>query len=228
MMKLSSFFNDVHRDEPDNPLRRASSFEDEPELPMTISRLLHEASGRYPHITRNAIESLRLTHRLQVVQRLEDTTLKNVVRSVQQSSPNMNVDELRGLFAVVKNEQLERTSTSGAFMSTEQLSAKMDPTLPYYELYKADYETFRQLFVHLSPWGQAPEIGEVLAERMFRLMDLNHDGFLNFQEIVQAFDILCHADHVKKLKLLYCLHLPGVVLPGELDSPDTVDGTEVM
>ena len=43
----------------------------------------------------------------------------------------------------------------------------------------------------------------------------------------QSFDILCKGDHTKKLKLLYCLHLPGLVLPGELESPDKVDGNEV-
>ena len=67
-----------------------------------------------------------------------------------------------------------------------------------------------------------------LCERLFRLMDSNHDNLVNFKEVVQVFDGICKGDHTKKLKLLYCLHLPGVVLPGELDS-DTVDkgGTEV-
>lgn len=41
---------------------------------------------------------------------------------------------------------------------------------------------------------------------------------------MQIFDGLCKGDHTKKLKLLYCLHLPGVVLPGELEEPDKVDG----
>ena len=61
-----------------------------------------------------------------------------------------------------------------------------------------------------------------LCERLFRLMDSNHDNLVNFKEIVQVFDGICKGDHTKKLKILYCLHLPGVVLPGELDS-DAVD-----
>ena len=48
-------------------------------------------------------------------------------------------------------------------------------------------------------------------------MDSNVDGLLNFKELIQILEILCKADHVKKLKLFYCLHLPGLVLPGELD-----------
>ena len=58
-------------------------------------------------------------------------------------------------------------------------------------------------------------------------MDVNRDNLLSFKELVQAFDILCKGDHARKLMLLYCLHLPGVVLPGELASPDKLDGTEV-
>ena len=80
----------------------------------------------------------------------------------------------------------------------------------------------------ISPWGQGEETGLTLCERLFRLMDSNHDNLVNFKEIVQVFDGICKGDHTKKLKVLFCLHLPGVVLPGELD-PDTVDSgdTEV-
>ena len=53
-----------------------------------------------------------------------------------------------------------------------------------------------------------------LADRMFRLMDTNKDGFLNFQEVAKTFNLLCKGDHVLKLRLFYCLHLPGMVLPG--------------
>ena len=68
----------------------------------------------------------------------------------------------------------------------------------------------------------------VLCERMFRLMDSNHDNLVNFKEIVQVFDGICKGDHTKKLKILFCLHLPGVVLPGELDSDEVDAGvTEV-
>lgn len=101
--------------------------------------------------------------------------------------------------------------------------------MPYYELYKADFDAFKQLFLALAPWGEAAgEMADVLAERAFRLMDRNSDGLLNFMEVIQFLHIVCKGGHVMKLKLLYCLHLPGVVLPGELDSPaDTIDGAEV-
>ena len=69
-----------------------------------------------------------------------------------------------------------------------------------------------------------------LADRMFRLMDTNRDGFLNFQEVAKTFDLLCKGDHVLKLRLFYCLHLPGMVQPGELKdliTPQFNDQTEV-
>ena len=48
-------------------------------------------------------------------------------------------------------------------------------------------------------------------------MDSNRDGLLNFKELVQILDAICKGDHITKLKIFYCLHLPGIVLPGELD-----------
>ena len=41
-------------------------------------------------------------------------------------------------------------------------------------------------------------------------MDADRDGFLNFREIATAFNSMCKGDHVMKLRLFYCLHLPGI------------------
>jgi hypothetical protein len=46
-------------------------------------------------------------------------------------------------------------------------------------------------------------------------MDANNDGLLNFKELVQALEVICKGDHISKLKVFYCLHLPGIVLPGK-------------
>ena len=51
-------------------------------------------------------------------------------------------------------------------------------------------------------------------ERTFRLMDADRDGLLNFKELVQILDAICKGGHETKLKIFYCLHLPGIVLPG--------------
>lgn len=211
MIKLTGYFNNILRDD------NSSSSES-----VTISHLLSQAFDSYSHITRETNEAMRLQHRLRVVQSIEDTQMKNVIRSVQPFT-SLSKEDLSSLYSVVKNEQLQKTNNSFYLDPTE----KVDPTLPYYEIYKVDLDTFKTLFLNVSPWGAGPEMGVVLAERLFRLMDLNHDNLLSFKELVQIFDVICKGDHTRKLKLLYCLHLPGVVLPGELESPDSVDGAEV-
>ena len=49
-------------------------------------------------------------------------------------------------------------------------------------------------------------------------MDSDKQGCANFRLLVSVLGLLCGGDITDKLKLLFCLHLPGVVLPGELDS----------
>ena len=71
---------------------------------------MNEAYERYPHLSRGLIERMRLQHRLQVVQTLEDSQMKNVLRSVQPFCPLLLDEELRAIYAVVKNEHLERMS----------------------------------------------------------------------------------------------------------------------
>ncbi len=271
MIKLTGYFNQILRDDPEYPPRQevataskeTGAYKSENQ-PVTIARLLSDAYERFPHITRTANEKMRLHHRLdvrtstienlfpvnqlpfcfvspQVVQNIEDTQMKNVLRSVRQFT-SFGDDELRSLYVVVKNEQLERTMGVAAL---EAAAAAPDPTRPYCDSYRVDFETFKSVFLHTTPWGAGPETGMALAERSFRLMDTDRDGALNFRELVQVLhylpynlfllhvfmfssqilDVLCCGDHTRKLRLLYCLHLPGVVLPGELESPDTtVDG----
>ena len=77
----------------------------------------------------------------------------------------------------------------------------------------------------VSSWSKA-EIWDVLSHRMFKIMDVNQDGFMNFRDLVLLLDMICGSDLQRKLKLLYCLHLPGVVHPGELETLRE-DSTEV-
>ncbi len=209
MMKLTSFFESVLLE----PTESGGA--------PSIGQLLSDAYQTYPDVTREVIDQKRLNHRLEVVQRLEDAAMKNAVRSVS-GSTTLSDDELRALFVVVKNEQLARTKQQTYLVDPNATSDKQDPTVPYYEHYKADFASFKKIFRVVSPWplGETQQELELsLCERLFRLMDSNCDGMLNFKELAQVLDALCRGDHARKLKLLYCLHLPGVVLPGELESP---------
>ena len=235
-MKLSSFFSDVvvgDRNDLFDAPPSGNKKQDEHTgygSSNSICRLMAEAHANYPHLGRIRLEKMRLHHRLEVVQNLEDNQRKNVLRSIQTdlgdgaisigSDNKLSYEELKAVYAYVKNAQLLRASSSQTLYHD---TSTPDPSTPFYELYKIDFASFSDLHKLLSLWGvdggQGNDLsmGVVLAERTFRLMDTNFDGLLNFKELVQVLEILCKADHVKKLKLLYCLHLPGLVLPGELD-----------
>ena len=59
---------------------------------------------------------------------------------------------------------------------------RQDTSVPYYELYKTDFDTFNAIHTHLSLWGGSQgDTSVILAERIFRLMDADRDGFLNFK-----------------------------------------------
>jgi len=215
MMQLSRFFQSVTRDQLDTADSGAGL-----SATVTISTLILEAHNTFP-ITNQEIERLRLKHRLKVVQNLEDSQMKNVIRSVANFS-NFSQDELKCLFLFVKNEQLLRISRSA---KDPNALDKLDPSLPFYELYKLDYPTFKQIFNVCSPWALS-EGAELLALRMFKIMDTSRDTFIDFKDLVVLLSMMCGSDLGRRLKLLYCIHLPGVVHPAELDPP-TQEGAEV-
>ena len=119
---------------------------------ISISQLLQEANSSYSHISRIDIEKIRIEHRLKVVQSLEDNMMKNVVRSVQADCPNLSEEELKLLFAIVKNEQLQRNQRLDTVFQS-QSSQNNDSMTPNFELYKTDFDTFNALHTYLCLWG---------------------------------------------------------------------------
>ena len=146
MMKLQEYFAEILLDddgsapETETPLASPESEVPPPRSPpVSISRLLRDAFDSYSHITRESIDKKRLNNRLQVVQNIEDNAQKNVLRAVHGQS-TLNQEELKSLFLVVKNDQLARTNQ--VYLDPTE---KQDPTVAYYELYKADFDTFHKL-----------------------------------------------------------------------------------
>ncbi|KAK1904018.1 TBC1 domain family member 9 [Dissostichus eleginoides] len=89
-----------------------------------------------------------------------------------------SIEELEELYCLFKAQHMASCywgSSSGA-------SQRFDPSLPYLEQYSIDPLQFCQLFLGLGPWacgGRTP----TLSARLFRVLDQNQDGLLNFKEV---------------------------------------------
>lgn len=214
MQLLTDYLGGVFNDE--GPILPRPVDSATPPRSISVQTLIYESYSRYGSLTIGRIERLRLKHRLKVVQNLEEGIEKNIIRSVV-ADKYLTAEELQILLGLVREELMSQRKTE---------PDRYDPTQPPYEAYKVDFELFRILFGGLSPWGKCTQ-AESLAARLFRLMDRNHDGYLNFREVVQAIGITATADAALRLKLLYTLHLPPLLTAGEIDSPTHSDGAEV-
>ncbi|GIY73581.1 TBC1 domain family member 9 [Caerostris darwini] len=182
-----------------------------------VSKLIKDAYAQYGFITNNTIEQLRMKQRLRVVQDLEDTNRKNIVRSVFYDDLVKSVfcqQEVDDVYTFIKEEQLQQRYWSPTVICNG--NEKYDPSIPFYEQCLIDYDVFRIFFNLLPPWGRG-ENAKVLCTRIFQLIDDNQDNMLSFLEFLQFLAIVCRTDVEMKLKMLYLSHL--------ISSPDVKSET---
>uniref|UniRef100_A0A8C9NIZ6 TBC1 domain family member 9 n=1 Tax=Serinus canaria TaxID=9135 RepID=A0A8C9NIZ6_SERCA len=152
----------------------------EPYPEVDIFRLIRSSYEKFGSIRADLIEQMRFKQRLKVIQTLEDTTKRNVVRTIV-TETSFTIDELEELYALFKAEHLTSCYWGGNSNATE----RHDPSLPYLEQYRIDFEQFKGMFALLFPWACGTH-SDTLAARLFRLLDENGDLLINFREFVSG------------------------------------------
>ncbi|XP_023683452.2 TBC1 domain family member 9-like isoform X1 [Paramormyrops kingsleyae] len=186
----------------------------DPHPEVDIFRLVHSSYEKFGTIRADAIEQMRFKQRLRVIQTIEDTTKRNVIRTIL-TEMAFSAVELEELYVLFKAEYLATCYWGG----TSSPADRHDPSLPYLDQYRIDLEQFTGLFNVLFPWAGGVH-SDALAVRFFRLLDCNADSLINFREFATGLSLLCHGDLTEKLKLLYKLHaLPEVTNKSE--EPDS-------
>ncbi|XP_021795948.1 TBC1 domain family member 9B isoform X2 [Papio anubis] len=221
---------------------------DDPPAEVDIFELLKVSYEKFSSLRAEDIEQMRFKQRLKVIQSLEDTAKRSVVRAIPVDI-GFSIEELEDLYMVFKAKHL----ASQYWGSSHTVAGRRDPSLPYLEQYRIDASQFRELFASLTPWACGSHT-PVLAGRMFRLLDKNKDSLINFKEFVTgmrgswaaqavkrvplvprgtgsaailpapapslAFSTggMYHGDLTEKLKVLYKLHLPPALSPEEAES----------
>uniref|UniRef100_A0AAR2JSM1 Rab-GAP TBC domain-containing protein n=1 Tax=Pygocentrus nattereri TaxID=42514 RepID=A0AAR2JSM1_PYGNA len=158
--------------------------------------------NKFGSLRADVIEQMRFKQRLKVIQCLEDTAKRSVVRAIMTESA-FAIEELEELYVLFKAKHIMSCYWGASSTPAE----RHDPSLPYLEQYRIDSGQFGQLFSALSPWSCGMHTA-TLSARLFRLLDSNKDSLINFKEFVTGLSGMYHGDMTEKLKLLYKLHLP--------------------
>ncbi|XP_062416437.1 TBC1 domain family member 9B isoform X2 [Pungitius pungitius] len=185
---------------------------DDPPPEIDIFDLIKSSYERFGSLHSDVIEQMRFKQRLKVIQSLEDTAKRSVVRAMMTESA-FSIEELEELYCLFKSKHM----TSCYWGSSSSAAERHDPSLPYLEQYRIDPAQFTQLFTALSPWVCGGHTS-TLSARLFRLLDQNKDGLVNFKEFITGLSGMYHGDMTEKLKLLYKLHLPPALCPEEAES----------
>uniref|UniRef100_A0AAQ4QI10 TBC1 domain family member 8B n=1 Tax=Gasterosteus aculeatus aculeatus TaxID=481459 RepID=A0AAQ4QI10_GASAC len=169
---------------------------------VDISELIREAYEKYGNIRTEEVESSRKRNKLHVIQTLEDTTKQNVIRVVTQEV-QFSASHLDSIYNLFKRQHFlccYWTMKSPALLHH-------DPSLAYLEQYQLGFQQFSTLFSLLEPWAFCTS-KSTLSLWVFRLIDENQDGLVNFKEFCFALDTLYSGSFTNKLKFLFKLHLP--------------------
>ncbi|XP_068124360.1 TBC1 domain family member 8 isoform X2 [Hyperolius riggenbachi] len=222
LMILSRFLEHVRNEE--SPLPKTGNWHhfvnnEQEDYPITeIADLIRDSYEKFGNNSVEQIEHLRCNHRIRVLQNHEETTKQNVLRVV---APDVSFlhEDLEDLYDMFKREHFISCYWDGMSSSLE----RHDPSKPYAEQYKIDSHQFVTLFRLCSPWAWGPHI-EVLAERMFRLLDENQDQLIEFKSFAWCLDVIYNGEMNEKIKLLFRLHIPPALTENDHDCQSPLKG----
>uniref|UniRef100_A0A3P8P0N4 TBC1 domain family member 8B n=1 Tax=Astatotilapia calliptera TaxID=8154 RepID=A0A3P8P0N4_ASTCA len=209
---LNKFFDSVtNKDSPLPPTVQQASVGNNDKashISVDISELIREAYEKYGNIRSEEVESSRKRNKLYVIQTLEDTTKQNVVSKLRVTSTGACSDTVLHKLYILYLFRQHFLSCYWTMNSPALLHH--DPSLAYLEQYQLGFQQFSMLFSLLEPWAFC-SIKSTLSLWVFRLIDENQDGLINFKEFCCALDTLYTGSFTNKLKFLFKLHLPPAV-----------------
>uniref|UniRef100_A0A2M4A9C5 Putative ypt/rab gtpase activating protein n=1 Tax=Anopheles triannulatus TaxID=58253 RepID=A0A2M4A9C5_9DIPT len=223
MQLLSSFLMGIFNDE----VQRIKIIDKEKQQvkSQSVQTLIYEAYLKFGKaISSQKIEELRNKHRRITVHQLEKDLENSVIKNYKDNG-YFDSEELRMLLCYTKDEKISvknraRPSSGNGGEPAYDMTILNDAKKRFrdnrYDCFRVDYETFRKLFVDLTPWGHCQNVD--IAEKLFRLMDKQSCGYLEFKQLIFAIGIICSRRATEKLKLLYILHLPPLLSAQELET----------
>uniref|UniRef100_A0A4W4F5B8 TBC1 domain family member 9 n=1 Tax=Electrophorus electricus TaxID=8005 RepID=A0A4W4F5B8_ELEEL len=164
---------------------------DEPPPEIDIFELIKTSYEKFGSLRADVIEQMRFKQRLKVIQSLEDTAKRSVVRAVMTESA-FTIEELEELYVLFKAKHIMSCYWGASSTAAE----RHDPSLPYLEQYRIDCGQFSQLFTTLAPWNCGLHTIS-LAARLFRLLDHNKDSLINFKEFITGLSELLLSNGIK-------------------------------
>ncbi|XP_028316318.1 TBC1 domain family member 9B-like [Gouania willdenowi] len=217
MTVLGRYLDNITNSQTETP---PTPHEDDPPPQIDIYDLMKKSYEMFGTLRSDVIEQMRFKQRLKVIQSLEDTANRSVVRAMMTESAFM-IEELYELYCLFKSQH-----RAGCYWGSSSSAAeRYDPSLPYLEQYRIDPAQFSHMFSALAPWTCSSH-SLILSARLFRLLDQNQDGLINFKEFISGLSGMYHGDLTNKLKLLFKLHLPPAFCPEEAES--ALEATDVL